>query len=68
MTAPTPDRQRILMLAAEAGLALPPAYEDELIAAYVNLRRMIERLPSPRLRGDEPAHVFAATKFLPTEG
>lgn len=68
MTAPTPDRQRILMLAAEAGLALPPAYEDELIAAYVNVRCMIERLSSQRPRGDEPAHVFVATKFVPTEG
>ena len=68
MTVPMPDREQILMLAAQAGLTLPPAYEDELIAAYANVRRMIDRLPSNRPRGDEPAHVFVPAKFLPVEG
>lgn len=68
MTVPTPDRTQILMLAAQAGLTLPAAYEDELIAAYANVRRMIDRLPTNRPRGDEPAHVFVPAKFLPAEG
>ncbi|HUB44286.1 MAG TPA: hypothetical protein VMB73_04820 [Acetobacteraceae bacterium] len=67
MTAPMPDREQILALAAQAGLTLPAAYEDELVAAYANVRRMIDRLPANRPRGDEPAHVFVPTKFLPTE-
>jgi len=56
------------MLAAQAGLTLPPAYDDELIAAYANVRRMIDRLRANRQRGDEPAHVFVPIKFLPAEG
>lgn len=68
MTASTPDRQQILMLAAQAGLTLPPAYEDELIAAYRDVRAMIDRLPSNRPHGDEPAHIFVPIAFLPSEG
>jgi hypothetical protein len=67
MTVPTPTREQILLLAAQAGLTLPKAYEDELVAAYADVRRMIDRLPANRPRGDEPAHVFVPTKFLPTE-
>ena len=68
MTVATPNRELILALAAQAGLVLPKAYEDELVAAYTNVRRMIDRLPANRPRGDEPAHVFVPTKFLPFEG
>jgi hypothetical protein len=65
MTDPTPSREQILLLATEAGLTLPDAYTDELIAAYADVRRMIDRIPGNRPRSDEPAHVFVPTKFLP---
>ncbi|MGE0224444.1 MAG: hypothetical protein AB7F35_12490 [Acetobacteraceae bacterium] len=63
-TTPTPDE--IVLLAKQAGLNLPPDYLQELIDAYGNVRRMIDRIPQGRPRGDEPAHVFVPTKFLPT--
>lgn len=66
MTVPEPSREQILTLAAQAGLTLPAAYEDELVAAYGDVRRMLDRIPRGRPRGDEPAHVFVPTKFLPT--
>jgi len=67
MTVPYPDREQILFLAAQAGLTLPDAYEDELVAAYADVRRMIDRIPRGRPRSDEPAHVFVPTKFPPTK-
>lgn len=64
MTAsPTPEE--IALLARQAGLDLPPAYLKELTEAYGNVRQMIDRIPTGRPRGDEPAHVFVPTKFLP---
>ena len=68
MTEFTPTRDEIVLLARHAGLDLPPAYFDELVDAYANVRRMAARLPSNRPRGDEPAHVFTPTKFLPVQG
>jgi hypothetical protein len=65
MTDPIPSCEQILLLAAEAGLNLPDAYTDELVAAYADVRRMINRIPGNRPRTDEPAHVFVPTKFLP---
>ena len=62
-TKPTPDE--IVLLARQAGLDLPAAYLQELIDAYGNVRQMIDRIPTGRPRGDEPAHVFVPTKFLP---
>jgi len=67
MSIPTPSREQILLLAAQAGLELPAAYTDELVAAYADVRGMIDRIPGNRPRGDEPAHVFVPTKFLPVE-
>ena len=32
---------------------------------YANVRRMIDRIPTGRPRGDEPAHVFVPGKFMP---
>jgi hypothetical protein len=63
-----PTEDEIVLLARQAGLDLPPAYLKELTDAYANVRRMIDRIPQGRPRGDEPAHVFVPTKFLPTEG
>jgi hypothetical protein len=63
-----PSREEIVLLAKHAGLDLPPAYFDELVAAYANVRRMVARIPRSRPRGDEPAHVFSPIKFLPQEG
>ena len=60
---PSPDE--IVLLARQAGLDLPAEYLQELIDAYGNVRQMIDRIPTGRPRGDEPAHVFVPTKFLP---
>ena len=62
-TAPTKDQ--IAALARQAGLDLPAEYMAELIEAYGNVRAMIERIPTGRPRGDEPAHVFAPATFMP---
>ena len=64
MTA-TPTDEEIARLARQAGLDLPPEYLPELIDAYAHVRRMVDRIPAVRPRGDEPAHVFIPTKFLP---
>jgi hypothetical protein len=61
--APTPDE--VAALAQQAGLDLPEAYLRELVMAYGHVRRMIDAIPSNRPRGDEPAHLFVPTKFLP---
>jgi hypothetical protein len=60
-----PTQDEIVLLARQAGLDLPPEYLPELIEAYGNVRRMIDRIPTGRPRGDEPAHVFVPTKFMP---
>ena len=64
MTA-TPTDEEIALLARQAGLDLPPEYLQELVDAYGHVRRMVEHIPAVRPRGDEPAHVFVPTKFLP---
>jgi hypothetical protein len=61
----TPTQEMVAVLAERAGLALPDAYFQELLAAYTNVRRMIDDLPTSRPRGDEPAHVFVPTHFRP---
>jgi hypothetical protein len=61
----TPTQDEIVLLARQAGLDLPPEYLPELIEAYGNVRRMIDRIPTGRPRGDEPAHLFVPTKFVP---
>jgi hypothetical protein len=58
-------RDEILLLAKHAGLDLPEAYQDELVEVFGHVRAMVARLPAPRPRADEPAHVFVASKFLP---
>lgn len=60
------SRDEILAMARHAGLDLPPEYQDELVGAYGHVRAMCARLPQGRPRGDEPAHVFDPTRFLPT--
>jgi hypothetical protein len=60
-----PSDDEIILLARQAGLDLPAQYLPELIEAYGNVRRMIERIPTGRPHGDEPAHVFVPAKFLP---
>jgi hypothetical protein len=64
MTA-TPTDEEIALLARHAGLDLPPEYLQELVDAYGHVRRMVDRIPVIRSRGDEPAHVFMPTIFLP---
>jgi hypothetical protein len=63
-----PRRDDILLMAELAGLHLPAAYEEELVEAYGHVRRLAALVPSPRSRGDEPAHVFDPAKFLPPAG
>jgi hypothetical protein len=58
-----PSDDEIVLLARQAGLNLPCEYLPELIEAYGHVRRMIDRIPTARPRGDEPAHVFVAGKF-----
>jgi hypothetical protein len=60
-----PTRDQVAILAKQAGLDLPEAYFDQLVGAYANVRRMIDAIPHNRPRGDEPAHVFVPTHFLP---
>ncbi len=60
-----PTQEEIVLLSRLAGLDLPAEYLPELIEAYGNVRRMIDRIPAGRPRGDEPAHVFVPTKFMP---
>jgi hypothetical protein len=55
----------IVLLARQAGLNLPSEYLPELLDAYANVRRMIDRIPVGRPRGDEPAHIFVPGKFMP---
>jgi hypothetical protein len=55
----------IVLLARQAGLNLPAEYLPELLDAYANVRRMIDRIPVGRPRGDEPAHIFVPGKFMP---
>ena len=61
----TPTREDIAVLARNAGLDLPPAYFEQLVAAYADVRRMIANLPGGQARADEPAHVFSPTALLP---
>ncbi len=60
-----PTNDEIPLLARRAGLDMKPEYFQELVDAYGNGRRMSDRIPTGRPRGDEPAHVFVPTKFLP---
>ena len=61
----TPSDDEIVRLAHQAGLVLPAEYQAELIEAYGHVRRMIDRVSKTRPHGDEPAHVFAPSAFLP---
>ena len=65
MTKPLPTDDDIKRLAQQAGLDLPAEFMPELIEAYGHVRQMVERLSTPRPRGDEPAHVFVASAFKP---
>ena len=57
------DRADILSIARLAGLHLPTSYEAELLEAYEHVRRLVALLPTPRSRGDEPAHIFDPSRF-----
>jgi hypothetical protein len=65
MTRPPLTDEDIMRLARQAGLDLPAELMPELIEAYGHVRQMVERLATPRPRGDEPAHVFVASAFKP---
>ncbi|GEP55838.1 hypothetical protein [Reyranella soli] len=67
MTKPPPTDDDIKRLAQQAGLDLPAEFMPELIEAYGHVRQMVERLSTPRPRGDEPAHVFVASAFKPVK-
>ncbi len=55
----------IVHLARQAGLVLPAEYLPELTEAYGHVRRMVDRISTIRPHGDEPAHVFVPSVFLP---
>ena len=55
--------ETVAILAEQAGLDLPDAYFQELVAAYTHVRHMIDGIPANRPRSDEPAHVFVASHF-----
>lgn len=59
----TPTREEVAVLARQAGLELPDFCFEQLVAAYGNVRRMIDAIPHNRPRADEPAHVFVPDKF-----
>ena len=61
----TQSDDAIVHLARQAGLVLPAEYLPELIEAYGHVRRMIGRISTIRPHGDEPAHVFVPSVFLP---
>ena len=63
----TPTDEEIVQLARQAGLVLPAEYVPELIEAYGHVRRMIGRISRERPHGDEPAHVFVPSVFLPAK-
>jgi hypothetical protein len=63
--AETPSDDEIIQLARQAGIVLPAACLAELIEAYGHVRRMIGRISTTRPYGDEPAHVFVPSVFLP---
>lgn len=58
-------RDEILLLARNAGLDLPAAYADQLVAAHGDVSRMVANLPRHQGRADEPAQVFNPAAFLP---
>jgi hypothetical protein len=60
-------REEIAVLARRAGLQLTAEHFDQLCSAYEHLERMLGRIRRGRSYADEPAHVFAPTKFSPTE-
>jgi hypothetical protein len=61
----TQSEDEIVQLARQAGLVLPAEYVPELIEAHGHVRRMIGRISTVRPHGDEPAHVFVPSVFLP---
>lgn len=59
-------RDEMLVLARRAGLDLPEAYREELIAAWRHVEAIAGRIAAkPRARADEPAHVFAPLTVAP---
>jgi hypothetical protein len=60
---PTPEM--VAVLAERAGLDLPEAIFQELLAAYGNVRDMIDALPASHVRAAEPAHIFVPAHFRP---
>ena len=54
----SPSSDDVALLARHGALDLPPEYFQQLVSAYGHVRRMIDRLPLERPRGDEPAHTF----------
>jgi hypothetical protein len=63
----TPTDDDIVRLARQAGLDPPDEFMAELIDAYGHVRQMAGRLLAARPHGDEPAHVFVASAFLPRQ-
>ncbi len=58
-------RDEIAVLARRAGLNLSAEHFDQLVDAYGHLEQMLGRIRRARSYADEPAHIFAPSKFQP---
>ena len=61
-------REEIAILARRAGLNLSAEHFEQLVEAYGHVEQMLARLRGARRYADEPAHVFAPTRFSPVRG
>lgn len=60
---PSPSRETIATLVANAGLEPGPEQFAEICDAYPHVAAMVKRLHTHFAFADEPAHVFIPTKF-----
>jgi len=58
-------REQMAQLAKIAGLELSPEHFEDMVTGYERIRGMLDRMPTGRPRGDEPAHVFRPETFAP---
>ena len=60
---PTPSRETIATLVAQAGLKPGPEQFEEICDAYPFVAAMTKRVHTHFAFADEPAHVFIPMKF-----
>lgn len=47
------------MLAARAGVAVPPEYRDSILVGYADFRAQLPLLHGPRTQLSEPPNIFS---------